>query len=84
LTDDEVRFRKVQCAFISLDPERIGENLNDSSVQDFGDNKSPHFKGTASTVRAYLQGVNDEINSDDEDVDQLGFLPASVQEFLSG
>jgi len=86
---DSIEFGRVACAFISLDPERVGDNLNDSSVQDFGDNKFPHFRGTASTVRAYLKSVNDEIDRDPDRVDeeyaneQMGFLPESIVQFLS-
>jgi hypothetical protein len=88
LAYDELRFGEVQCAFISLDPERVGDNLNDSSVQDFGDNKFPHFKGCASTVRAYLQTVNDELDrsgtgNEEFANEQIGFLPESIHQFLS-
>ena len=88
LTYDAVEFDHVECAFISLDPERIGSNINDSSIQDFGDNQFPHFKGTASTVRAYLDCLNEELDrnaADDEPYhdERIGFLPDSVQQFLS-
>ena len=40
--------------FVSLDPERVGDNLNDDFTQDF-----PQFKGTKS-LEEYLEALREE------------------------
>jgi len=80
LAYDNLGLGWIPCAFICLDPERIGENLNDDLCQDFGDNQFPHFHGTSSTVRAYLDSLNDD---GDDDVSHLGFIPECIEQFLT-
>jgi len=81
-TYDTVIFNNIACAFVSLDPERLGENLNDASCEDFGDNKFPHFKGTVATVKAYLKSINDNINEVEDEITLICFIPSSIEQFL--
>ncbi len=98
LAYDEPQFQEVKCSFIALDPERLGEHLNDEFDQDFGDNQFPHFKGTRTTEQTYKANLvssdedsdSDSINSSDsepawENNNQqlLAHLPASVISFLN-
>ena len=75
LAFEAIRFDQVQCAFVSLDPERIGENLNDDFTQDFGDNKFPHFNGTKSFEDSYLEALREEQSDDSDDEDNLTSIP---------
>jgi len=96
LSYNPILYHSVQCAFISLDPERLGENLNDEYDQDFGDNQFPHFKPSKSVERAYLNNLvnenggsnnsDDDNNDDDDDISieyVLSHIPSSVKEFIS-
>ena len=97
LAYDEPEFHEVKCSFIALDPERLGEHLNDEFDQDFVDNKFPHFKGTRITEQTYKETSasssdddcdTDSVNSSDSDktVDQNQrhpHLPNSVIDFLN-
>ena len=96
LAYDEPEFQEVKCSFIALDPERLGEDLNDEFDQYFGDNQFPHFKGTRITEQTYKASTanfsdgdsdSDIVNSSDSDYtldqnQQLAHLPESVIDFL--
>ena len=43
----------VEAAFIALDSEKLGENVEDSFHYDFGDNMFPHFKQNRKTKSVF-------------------------------
>ena len=95
---DPVQFQRLNCAFISLDPERLGNDLNDEFDQDFGDNQFPHYRGNKSNDISYLSNIHqtqndsssdeeEDNNSGEEDISLrrnniMPHVPNSIHQFL--
>jgi hypothetical protein len=80
----------VEAAFIALDSEKLGENVEDSFHYDFGDNMFPHFKENRKT-----KSVFEEEDGSDEDLDEeedvlnrkrlsnlTEYIPQSILDFI--
>ena len=80
----------VEAAFIALDSEKLGENVEDSFHYDFGDNMFPHFKQNRKT-----KSVFEEEDGSDEDLDEeeaafnrkrssnlTEYIPQSILDFI--
>jgi hypothetical protein len=68
--DNESNTINVDVSFVALDPERLGELVDDGVVLDFGDNILRYNRKLFSVIDDRLENdVNDSVDDDDNDDD---------------
>ena len=67
----------VNCAFVALDSQQLGEHVDDNFHYDFGDNKFLYYKGTSRNL-TLLYG--NSIESDSSDSEDEGNFESTISE----
>ena len=84
----------VKCAFLGLDSNQLGEEVDDSFHHNFGDNMFPYFKGNTNTNLNYHEGAGDDGDDSEEDLMMTylneedfnlvaEYIPESIVEYLT-
>jgi hypothetical protein len=68
--------QKLDVAFVSLDTERLGDNIDDGCCSDFGDNKLRYLRKKGSYINDY-DTDDDEVNATNND-----FISPNMIRFL--
>jgi hypothetical protein len=71
--------RDVEVAFMAIDSEKVGEDVNDSQHFNFGDNQFPNFLGSKNGAEG-----NDNVDSLDIEFDTVkNFIPSSILHYIT-
>jgi hypothetical protein len=71
--------RDVEVAFMAIDSEKIGEDVNDSQHFNFGDNQFPNFLGSRNGAED--NDVDDSLDIEFDTVKK--FVPSSILHYIS-
>ena len=70
--------RDVEVAFMALDSEKIGDDVNDSQHFNFGDNQFPNYLGS---LKEYIDIEDDIVDIEFKSVKK--YIPSSIIEYIT-